>query len=73
MNINHIAIKNDTLKSIKVKYKASIKNTIKLFIVFWYSLFLISCVNGYNQKPDNKLKKSPCACNGIIYDSRVVV
>lgn len=61
------AIKNDTVLN---GIKSKIKITIKLFIVLYFFATLTAC-DGYYKKPDNKLKASPCACNEVVYDSKV--
>ncbi|VVH62899.1 hypothetical protein BSPWISOX_2959 [uncultured Gammaproteobacteria bacterium] len=44
------------------------KKVIKLTTTLLLSLFILSCANSL-KKPDNDLKKSPCACIGTIYNS----
>jgi hypothetical protein len=45
------------------------KSTKTLLILTTLALTLGGCADGYNQKPDNKLKPSPCACNQFVFDS----
>lgn len=46
--------------------KKIIKLTVALLL---FPLLLSSCSNNY-KKPDNDLKKSPCACLGVVYNSK---
>ena len=53
------------------KMKKTIKSTKTLLILttLALTLTLVGCTDGYNKKPDNKLKPSPCACNEFVFDS----
>jgi hypothetical protein len=65
--------RNHTVKQHLMQSVSNITKNIKIYIVLYFSIMLISCSSINPQKPDNKLKKSPCACSGVIYDSRVSV
>lgn len=43
---------------------------MKILLVISLVWFLVSC-NSFDFKNDNGLQKSPCACLGIIYDSKL--
>jgi PBP1b-binding outer membrane lipoprotein LpoB len=46
------------------------KKSIKTILILTaLALTLGGCADGYHQKPDNKLKPSPCACNQFVLDS----
>jgi hypothetical protein len=48
--------------------KKSIK-TLLILTTLTLALTLGGCADGYNKKPDNKLKPSPCACNQFVFDN----
>jgi hypothetical protein len=46
--------------------------TLLILTTLALALTLGGCADGYNQKPDNKLKPSPCACNQFVFDSNAL-
>lgn len=67
-----VAHNNLTIKTRHEKMKKSIKTRkgLKtLLILTTLALTLGGCADGYNKKPDNKLKPSPCACNEPVFNA----
>ena len=59
-------MKNHTLRRIR-----RLTSNYLVLSVLLSCVVLTGCFDGYYEQPDNKLKASPCACAGVIYDSRV--
>lgn len=43
--------------------------TKTILILATLALTLGGCADNYNQKPDNQLKPSPCACNEPVFNA----
>jgi hypothetical protein len=63
-----VAQNNLTIKTGHETMKKSIKSLL-ILTALALALTLGGCADGYHQKPDNKLKPSPCACNQFVFDS----
>lgn len=64
-----LAVKNHTVIVIQLPHK--IKTALLQISMCVFALSLSGCL-GVEIKPEHGLQKSPCACLGIIYDSRVM-
>ena len=45
---------------------------IKILLILSFILMISGCGNKFKPKVKHGLQKSPCACLGVIYDSREV-
>jgi hypothetical protein len=67
---NNLTIKtgHETMKKSRWEIQKPTK-TLLILTTLTLALTLGGCTDGYNKKPDNKLKPSPCACNQFVFDS----